>query len=103
MLAMEGATPPYAIPDMIVEHVPTTIALPTARLRGNAHGYTAFFTESFVDELAHRSGREALSYRVAMLGHEPRLVRLPAALRDFGQLGRGRRCQRAGAGLPHHR
>ncbi len=74
MLAMEGATPPYAIPDMIVEHVPTTIALPTARLRGNAHGYTAFFTESFVDELAHHSGREPLSYRVAMLGHEPRLV-----------------------------
>ena len=74
MLAMEGATPPYAIPDMIVEHVPATIALPTARLRGNAHGYTAFFTESFIDELARHSGREPLSYRVAMLGHEPRLV-----------------------------
>ena len=74
MLAMEGATPPYAIPDMIVEHVPTTIALPTARLRGNSHGYTAFFNESFIDELAHHSGREPLSYRVAMLGHEPRLV-----------------------------
>ncbi|MEO7739262.1 MAG: molybdopterin cofactor-binding domain-containing protein, partial [Novosphingobium sp.] len=74
MLAMEGATPPYAIPDMIVEHVPTTIALPTARLRGNAHGYTAFFTESFIDELARHSGREPLSYRIAMLGHDPRLV-----------------------------
>jgi isoquinoline 1-oxidoreductase beta subunit len=74
LLAMEGAVPPYAIPDTIVEHVPCTIALPTARLRGNAHGYTAFFNESFLDELAHHAGREPLSYRIAMLGHEPRLV-----------------------------
>ena len=73
-LAMEGAVPSYAIPDMVIEHVPVSIALPTARLRGNAHGYTAFFNECFVDELAHRAGREALSYRIAMLGHEPRLV-----------------------------
>ena len=73
-LAMEGAVPSYAIADMVIEHVPVSIALPTARLRGNAHGYTAFFNECFVDELAHRAGREALSYRIAMLGHEPRLV-----------------------------
>ena len=73
-LAMAGAVPSYAIADMVIEHVPVSIALPTARLRGNAHGYTAFFNECFVDELAHRAGREALSYRIAMLGHEPRLV-----------------------------
>ncbi len=73
-LAMEGAVPPYAIADMAIEHVPVSIALPTARLRGNAHGYTAFFNECFIDELAHHAGREPLSYRIAMLGHEPRLV-----------------------------
>ena len=73
-LAMEGAAVAYAIPDMAIEHVPVSINLPTARLRGNAHGYTAFFNESFVDELAHKAGREPLSYRIAMLGHEPRLV-----------------------------
>ncbi len=73
-LALEGAVPPYAIADVAIEHVPVRIALPSARLRGNAHGYTAFFTESFVDELAHRAAREPLSYRVAMLGHDPRLV-----------------------------
>jgi len=73
-MAMEGAVPPYAIEDMVIEHVPAKIDLPTGRLRGNAHGYTAFLNETFVDELAHRAGREPLSYRVAMLGHEPRLV-----------------------------
>jgi isoquinoline 1-oxidoreductase beta subunit len=73
-LAMEGAVPPYAVPNMVIEHVPATIPLPTGRLRGNAHGYTAFFTESFVDELAHELRQEPLSFRIAMLGHDPRLI-----------------------------
>jgi isoquinoline 1-oxidoreductase subunit beta len=73
-MALDGAIPAYAIADTVVEHVPVSIDLPTARLRGNAHGYTAFFNESFVDELAHQAHREPLSYRIAMLGHDPRLV-----------------------------
>ncbi len=50
------------------------IGLPTGRMRGNAHGFTCFFTESFIDELAHRSGREPLSYRMAMLGGDIKLA-----------------------------
>ncbi len=73
-LAMEGAVPPYAIPHLVVEHVPVAIPLPTGRMRGNAHGYTCFFTESFVDELAHQARREPLSFRMAMLGQDLRLA-----------------------------
>ena len=73
-LALEGAVPPYTIPDLVVEHVPAAIGLPTARLRGNAHGYTAFFTECFVDELAVQARREPLAFRMAMLGQDPRLA-----------------------------
>jgi len=73
-LALEGAVPPYAIADVVIEHVPVRIALPTGRLRGNAHGYTAFFTECFIDELARKTGREPLSYRISMLGHDQRMV-----------------------------
>ena len=73
-LAIEGAVPPYAIPHLVVEHVPVAIPLPTGRMRGNAHGYTCFFTESFVDELAHQAGREPLSFRMAMLGQDLRLA-----------------------------
>lgn len=73
-LAMEGSVPPYAITHMAIEHLPVDIGLPTGRLRGNAHGYTAFFNESFVDELAHAGHREPLSFRMAMLGHDPRLA-----------------------------
>ncbi|MGE4305510.1 MAG: molybdopterin cofactor-binding domain-containing protein [Novosphingobium sp.] len=86
-LALEGAVPPYAIANVAVDHVPATIPLPTARLRGNAHGYTAFFNESFVDEMAHRAGREPLSYRMAMLGNDTRLaecLQRAAALAQWG-------------------
>lgn len=73
-MACAGAMPPYAIPERAVDHVPVDIGLPTARYRSNAHGYGAFFTESFIDELAHKGGREPLSFRIGMLGEHPRLV-----------------------------
>jgi len=73
-LAMDGAVPPYAVEHMAIHHVPASIGLPTGRLRGNAHGYTAFFNESFIDELARKAEREPLSYRIALLGHDMRLV-----------------------------
>jgi isoquinoline 1-oxidoreductase beta subunit len=73
-LAIEGAVPPYAIEHLAIDHVPARVPLPSGRMRGNAHGYTAFFTECFVDELAHRAGREPLAYRMAMLGNDVRLA-----------------------------
>ncbi|MEO1920795.1 MAG: molybdopterin cofactor-binding domain-containing protein [Sphingomonadaceae bacterium] len=74
VLAMEGAVPPYATQNLVVQHVPVRIALPTARQRGNAPAYTAFFTETFIDELARQANREPLGYRIQQLGGEPRLV-----------------------------
>lgn len=73
-IAIDGAVPPYAVGDLVVEHVPARVSLPTARMRGNAHGYTAFFTESFIDELAHKARAEPLSYRMALLGGDLRLA-----------------------------
>ena len=102
-LAVEGALPPYAIAHRAVDHVATGIALPTGRLRGNAHGYTAFFTESFVDELAHRAKREPLSYRMEMLGSDLRLAQClqrAAALGEWdgggGGSGQGIACHAMG-------
>ncbi len=104
-LAVEGADPPYGIADVAVDHVPVSIGLPTGRLRGNAHGYTAFFTECFLDELAARSEREPLSYRMQMLGQDLRLAAcLQQAARmaewDGGvdQSGQGLACHRIGEG-----
>ncbi|WP_284124275.1 xanthine dehydrogenase family protein molybdopterin-binding subunit [Parerythrobacter aestuarii] len=70
----EGALPPYAIPNAVVDHVPVETGLPAGKMRGQAHGYTAFCIESFVDEVAHRNNREPLSFRIEMLGQDIRLV-----------------------------
>lgn len=72
--AVEGAIPPYAVPSQVIEHVPVETLLPAGRMRGQAHGYTAFFTECFIDELAQQAGREPLSFRMALLGQDPRLA-----------------------------
>ena len=53
-MALEGLMPAYAIPNVALDHVPVRIGLPTGRMRANAHGYTAFMVESFVDEVARR-------------------------------------------------
>lgn len=74
VLALEGAVPPYATQNLIVQHVPVRVNLPTARQRGNAPAYTAFLTETFIDELARKANREPLGYRIQLLGGEPRLV-----------------------------
>lgn len=73
-LALEGAVPPYAIPHLMVEHCPVRIPLPTGRLRGNGAALGCFLIETFIDELAGRSGREPLSYRMAMLGQDIKLA-----------------------------
>lgn len=88
-MALDGAIPPYEIANVAIDHVPARIGLPTGRMRGNAHGYTAFFTESFVDELAHRAGREPLSYRMAMLGKDPRLAECLQRVAGLSQWGGG--------------
>ena len=73
--AVAGALPPYRIPAVAVDHHPAEIGIETGHLRGGAHGYTAFFTESFLDELAHAGGSEPVSFRIGMLGGNPRLAR----------------------------
>lgn len=74
-MAIEGAIPPYAIPNISIEHFPTNLPIPTGRWRSNAHSYTAFFIESFIDELAKKAGMEPLSYRMQMLVGQTRLAR----------------------------
>ncbi|MGX7951528.1 molybdopterin cofactor-binding domain-containing protein [Tsuneonella sp. HG249] len=102
-LSFEGAASPYTVADVAIDHVPVDVGLPSGRLRGNAHGYLAFVVESFIDELAARVGREPLSFRMALLGEDPRLAEcLQRAARlarwDGGakQSGNGIACWRIG-------
>jgi len=100
-LTMAGAVPPYAIPHFSVQHVPVETSLPTARQRGNGAALGCFLIETFIDELAARSGREPLSYRMTMLGPDPRLAAVlqrAATLAQWGGGGAG-----SGQGLACHR
>ena len=102
-MACEGAVPPYAIPSVVVDHIPVEIGLPVGRMRGNANAYTAFATESFIDEIVAEHSSEPLSYRMAMLGDD---IRLAACLQLAAQMaawdggvdqsGQGLACHRIG-------
>jgi isoquinoline 1-oxidoreductase beta subunit len=100
-LALEGAFPPYAIPNVEVAHIPVRIPLATGRLRGNAHGLTAFATECFLDELAHKRQREPLSYRIEHLGGDLRLAQCLQRAARLGEWDGG--SDNSGQGLACHR
>lgn len=71
---VSGAMPPYALPNVSIVHHPVDIGVPTGKLRGGADVYTTFFREAFIDELSKESGVEGFSFRMAMLGGNPRLA-----------------------------
>ena len=82
--AVAGAAPPYRLPAWAVDHHVADLPLPTGHLRGGAHGYTCFFTECFLDEIAHEAGVEPLSWRIGMLGQNPRLARCLSTAASLG-------------------
>ena len=76
------AIPPYAIPNVSVEAVRPELPFPVGYMRGSPQREFAFFTESFIDELAHAAGVEPLAFRMSILGNNGRLARcLQAAAR----------------------
>src|SRR5436190_1682732 len=82
--AVAGAAPPYAIPNVAVDHVPADIGIATGYWRGGAHSYTGFFTECFIDEICRAAGMEPLSFRMQMLEGNPRLARVLATATSIG-------------------
>ena len=87
--AVAGATPFYAIPHYAIDHHPAAIGVPTGHWRSGARSTSCFFTECFIDELAHVAGTEALSFRIGMLGHEARLARCLSTAASLGGWGGG--------------
>ena len=80
--ALDGSVPPYSIANVLVQMVPVKLPFAAGYMRGSPQREFAFFTESFIDELAHAAGMEPLSFRMSMLGENGRLARcLQAATR----------------------
>ena len=90
--ALDGAVPPYAIPHVRIQAIQPQLPFTAGYMRGSPQREMAFFTECFIDELAHAAGMEPLAFRMSMLGQNARLARcLQAATRlaqwDGGGLG----------------
>jgi isoquinoline 1-oxidoreductase beta subunit len=82
--AVAGGAPFYQIPNWALDHHPADIGIRTGYWRSGAHSYTCFFTECFIDELAHAANTEPLSFRVAMLGGNARLARCLTTVAALG-------------------
>ncbi len=100
-MAVAGGLPAYRLPNASLDHVPIGTGIPAGRMRGSAHAMTAFFTESFVDELARKAGREPLSYRMEMLGDDVRLADCLQRCAALAQWDAG--ADASGQGLACHR
>jgi isoquinoline 1-oxidoreductase beta subunit len=86
---IEGAFDlPYAIPNLEVRQVRSKTPVPVGSWRSVGHSYNAFFTESFIDELAHAARQDPLAYRLALLKQHPRhqaVLKLAAQQAAWGQ------------------
>jgi len=88
--ALDGSVPPYSVPHMKIEAVRADLPFTVGYMRGSPQREFAFFTESFIDELARAAGIEPLSFRMSMLGANGRLARcLQGAARLAGWDGGG--------------
>ena len=72
---LDGSVPPYAIPNVAVDAIAVPLPFEAGYVRGSPQRELTFFTESFIDELAHAAGMEPLAFRMSMLGPNPRLAR----------------------------
>jgi isoquinoline 1-oxidoreductase beta subunit len=78
---------PYAIANQRMSHVATHMGVPVGFWRSVGHSHNAFFSESFIDELAHATQTDPLAFREALLVHAPRhlaVLKLAARQANWG-------------------
>ncbi len=78
---------PYGVPHQRMAHVATRHAVPVGFWRSVGHSHNAFFSEAFVDEVAHEAGQDPVAFRLALLDKAPRhaeVLRLAAQKSGWG-------------------
>ncbi|MCG8416714.1 MAG: xanthine dehydrogenase family protein molybdopterin-binding subunit [Proteobacteria bacterium] len=71
--AVDGASEiPYKIGNFAAEFVKVESKIPLGIWRSVSHSYTAFAVECFIDELAARTGKDAIAFRRHLLADSPR-------------------------------
>jgi isoquinoline 1-oxidoreductase beta subunit len=63
---------PYAVPHQRMRHVATHSGVPVGNWRSVGHSHNAFFSEGFIDEMAHAAKADPLAFRLGLLADRPR-------------------------------
>jgi len=79
-----GMVPAYGIANVEIEHLPVAVGIDLGAQRGGTQLHGCFFTESFVDELARAAGVDPFTFRMQMLGENPRLARVLSTATSIG-------------------
>ncbi len=65
---------PYGITHQRMRHYATQMGVPVGFWRSVGHSHNAFFSESFIDELAAQAGKDPVAFRAALLADAPRYL-----------------------------
>jgi isoquinoline 1-oxidoreductase beta subunit len=79
---------PYDIANQSIRYVDGNTHVPVAAWRSVDHSQQTFFTESFIDELAHRAGTNPFQFRMELLHEHPRhqeVLRVAAEAAGYGR------------------
>ncbi len=79
---------PYAIEHQRIAHVATRHGVPVGFWRAVGHSHNAFFSEGFIDELAHEAKQDPVAFRLSLLDGMPRhaaVLRLAAEKAGWGK------------------
>lgn len=77
--------PPYAFPSYRLEAIVADVSVPVGFWRSVGHSHSAFFDESFVDEIAAALKKDPVEFRRELLAGKPRHLRvLEAVAKEAG-------------------
>lgn len=78
---------PYGFAHQRMSHVSTKMGVPIGFWRSVGHSHNAFFSESFIDELAFESKQDPVAFRMALLKNAPRYAAVLKLATDKAKWG----------------